>query len=70
MTDKQPIVATWSISLDCECPACEWYVDLLDYADFWDGRKLDPCEHGTDRSRHVEVVCPNCNYEFEVDLDY
>ena len=63
-------VATWSISLDCDCPACGEYVNLLDYADFWDGRRLDACEHGTDRSRGVDVVCPECGHDFEVDLEY
>jgi hypothetical protein len=62
--------ATWNISLDCECPGCKNDVDLLDYADFWDGRYLNPCEHDTDRSRGVEVVCPMCGHEFEVDLVY
>lgn len=63
-------LATWSISLDVDCPGCDGYVDLLAYADFWDGRHLDACEHGTDRSTNVEVVCPECNHEFKVDLEY
>ena len=62
--------ATWSISLDCECPVCHEDVNLLDYVDFWDGRRLDPCEHSTERSSNVEVVCPECNGEFFVDLEY
>ena len=43
-------------------------VDLLDDPDFWDGRKLDIAEHGTDRSRGVEVACPLCHNEWKVDL--
>lgn len=62
--------ATWDISLDCECPACGEYVDLLTAPDFWDGRSLQIGEHGTDRSRGVDVVCPDCHHEFEVDCVY
>lgn len=62
--------ATWSISLTCECPACKEDVDLLDYPDFWDGRDLDLGEHGTARSKRVEVICPLCHHDFTVELDY
>ncbi|UZW62719.1 hypothetical protein [Lysobacter enzymogenes] len=63
-------IAIWSFSLDADCPGCGEYVDLLSYADFWDGRALDACEHHTDRSRDVEVICPECGHEFKVDLEY
>lgn len=65
-----PVEAYWSLSLDCECPHCEEDVDLLEYADFWDGRSLDACEHRTSRSRNVSVVCPLCCHEFTVNLNY
>ena len=64
------IEALWTIELHCECPTCERYVDLLDYADFWDGRALSIGEHGTDRADVVDVVCPNCGAEFEVCCTY
>ena len=64
------VKATWSISLDCECPGCKEQVNLLDYTDFWDGRHLEVPEHDTDRSTDVEVVCPECGHEFEVDCEY
>jgi hypothetical protein len=64
------ITATWSLSLDSTCPHCDAYVDLLHAPDFWDGRKLEPCEHGTDNSLGVEVQCPDCYGEFTVDLTY
>jgi hypothetical protein len=64
------IEANWSVELNCVCPECEEYVDLLDYADFWDRRSLDLAEHGTERSKGVGVVCPGCYHEFEVDLNY
>ena len=54
--------AYWSVSLDVECPDCHKDVDLLEYADFWDGRKLKVCEH----RENVDVVCPKCNHEFTV----
>jgi hypothetical protein len=63
-------IATWSISLNCDCPACNEYVDLLNYADFWDGRRIDVPEHGTARTKNVEVVCPECSHDFTVELEY
>jgi hypothetical protein len=64
------ISATWNIELMCECPHCEEYVNLLDYCDFWVDRRLDVCEWGTERSKNVEAICPECNEEFVVDLEY
>ena len=70
-TVDRNIDATWSVSLDCECPDCGQDVNLLDDPDFWDGRStLDVCEHGTLHSRDVEVSCPKCRWEFRVDLVY
>lgn len=65
-----PITATWTVELNCECPNCKEYVNLLDYPDFWDGRHLDIPEHGTERSKGVEVMCPECGHEFTVDCEY
>ena len=53
MSEGRPDYATWDVSLHAECPECGQVVDLLDDPDFWDGRKLDIAEHGTDRSRGV-----------------
>ena len=64
------VQAEWHAELTCDCPACGQYVDLLEYPDFWDGRKIEVCEHGTDRTRGMEVVCPNCGAEFLVDCNY
>lgn len=66
----EPVEATWWISLDADCPACSENVDLLDAADFWDGRNLNIGEHGTARTEAVEVRCPNCDHEFEVKTVY
>jgi hypothetical protein len=62
------VSAVWELSLYCDCPICGASVDLLDVPNFWDGRALRPCEHGTDRSRGVEVSCPICQEDFVVDL--
>lgn len=64
------VAATWSIELLCRCPGCGEYVDLLDYTDFWDCRRLELGEHDTEDSKGVDVVCPECEHEFEVDLKY
>ena len=65
---KSNITAGWELSLYCDCPHCGMSVDLLDTPDFWDSRKLDPCEYDTERSRGVEVSCPMCQEDFAVDL--
>jgi len=62
--------ATWSISLDVDCPKCEEYFDILNTPDFWDRRELDIGEHGTERSKGIEVQCLKCGHEFKVDLEY
>lgn len=66
----EPIEATWWISLDADCPKCDENVNLLDAADFWDGRKMGIGEHGTDRTAAVEVVCPKCDHPFTVKTVY
>jgi ribosomal protein S27E len=64
------LTATWSITLDTECPACKEDVNLLDGPDFWDGHRFDVPEHGTERTKGVKVVCPECEHAFTVDLEY
>lgn len=68
LTEK--LTATWWVSLDTTCPHCNADVNLLDYADFWDGRRFTVPEHGTDRTKGVDVNCPECMTDFKVDLDY
>jgi endogenous inhibitor of DNA gyrase (YacG/DUF329 family) len=65
----EPILATWSLSLDCECPKCGKDVDLLRTDDFWDSG-LQACETCTDRSNDLEVSCPECGHEFVVECEY
>lgn len=70
-TQPKPVVcAQWTVELNCECPACKEYVDVLTAPDFWDGRQLDLAEHGTERSRSVDVACPECGHEFDVCCEY
>lgn len=65
------VTATWSISLDCQCPACGEDVNLTDGADFWDRPvKLEAGEHGTPRTDALPVHCPECLHEFEVCCTY
>jgi ribosomal protein S27E len=69
MTEK--LMATWSIRLDTECPACKEDIDLLSADSFWEcNEKLMPIEHNTPRSTGMEVGCPKCGHEFKVDLEY
>lgn len=61
--------ASWAIHLFCNCPECKQLTDLLDYADFWDGgRAFEIGEHDTENTKAVEVVCPECMHEYEIDL--
>ena len=60
------ICAQWTVELNCDCPKCGESVNLLDYPDFWDGRKLEIPE----RAKGVEVACPECDHQFEVDTEY
>ena len=64
------VYATWTVELNCDCPRCGEFVNLLDYADFWDGRSLDIAEHGTPRSKEVGVTCPECFHHFHAELNY
>ena len=69
-TGQSRPTASWDLRLWCDCPGCQESVDLLADPEFWVDRQLQPCEHGTDHSKWVEVVCPECGHEFEVDLEY
>lgn len=59
-------IATWTIELNCECPKCKECVDLLDYADFWDGRRDEQVPIGG----KIETVCPSCGEYIEVIGEY
>lgn len=64
------ILATWSVTLHCECPHCKEFVDLLEHPDFWDGQNFEIAEHGTEKTENVTVWCPKCVEEFLVTLEY
>jgi hypothetical protein len=70
MSEDKKRYAIWSISLDVECPHCFAYIDLLDIADFWDGRPFDPLEHRTRRTEDVQVDCTECDKPFTVDFEF
>lgn len=67
---SETVTATWYLELNCHCPECKEFVDLLEAGDFWDGRALNVLEHGTPRTKAVEVVCPKCTHEFVVQTEY
>jgi hypothetical protein len=62
--------ATWSISLDTECPKCGEEFDMLCTTDFWEDNHFELCEHGTEQTENVDAYCPHCDHEFKVDLEY
>jgi len=68
---KESHRATWAIHLFTQCPNCDEDVDLLDFADFWtDNPNLGMGEHGTPTSTDITAVCPECEVEFLVTLEY
>ncbi|MBK8132636.1 MAG: hypothetical protein IPK48_07935 [Gammaproteobacteria bacterium] len=68
----QEVTAMWDIALNCDCPKCGEFVDLLREGNFcWDNHeRLQPIENGTDQANDMEVVCPECGHEFEVCCEY
>lgn len=69
--EKAETNANWIVNLACNCPGCGKNVDLLDSADFWDGRKdMQVGECDTERTNKMEVSCPECGHEFEVCCTY
>ena len=63
-------VALWHISLDVECQGCGHDFDILDSdCEFWH-LGIQPIEHDTDNTKGVEVICPECELIFLVDLQY
>ena len=38
---------------------------------FWDDHEgLSPVEHGTERANNLEVICPECQHDFQVCCEY
>ena len=64
------IMARWVIELNCKCPKCDDYIDLLDNGDFWEDNRVECLERDTKKSRGVNVFCAECEHEFKVDLEY
>ena len=64
--------ATWSFSLDCECPVCNMQFDVCtsDSAHDLFGNGLQVCEQDTPLSTDIEVICPHCEHEFVIDCEY
>jgi len=67
---SEPTTAAWSIELNCECPKCGDFVDLLDYPDFWEGKTIELAEQGTKAADNLDVMCPKCGHEFNVKCEY
>jgi len=66
---KSAGVAVWSCSIYIECPHCGADNDLCENDD-GDWRLpvgLELGEHGTDRSKNIEVDCSECRETFIVD---
>ena len=62
--------ATWFITLDTECPHCNEDIDILEIPDIWERVNFDIGEHNTESSKDVKILCPECEEEFLIDLEY
>lgn len=60
------VTAHWVVELNCECPECRNDVDLLDYADFWDGRGSESIPI----KGKIETTCPQCGEYITVTGEY
>ena len=60
------VTAQWTVELNCDCPCCGEFVNLLDYVDFWDGKNMSV---GEDK-KGVSAHCPKCDHDFDVDCEY
>lgn len=63
-------IATWDISLVCECPECNDIFDIFNEFDIIQVKDIEIGEHGTNKTTNIEITCPECGSEFLVDLGY
>lgn len=67
----EPVIASWTVELNCECPACGEYIDLLQGDDFWSGKgDMRAGETGTPRTTGMDAHCHKCGHAFTVDCEY
>jgi len=64
------LFASWELALWFNCPNCKESVDLLEDTDFWYDQTFEPCEHNTDKTIDVDIMCPKCGNEYVVSLAY
>jgi len=65
------VKATWSASLDCECPNCKRGVDLMELPTFWESHVgIEIAEHDTPNTTDMEAECPKCGHEFTVTCEW
>ena len=61
--------AEWRISLECECPSCQEYVDLTRLSGFWDSSPTTTPVQAGDTGA-FPVVCPLCWHRFTCEMEY
>lgn len=68
MTDhsREKVIASWSISLDVDCPACGESFDIIIEEHDFLLQRVDPLEARED----YETKCPYCDKEFRCDFQY
>lgn len=68
MSKQVKTKAWWSISCDCQCPNCNYMLDMVDNDDF--KQHVNPLELDTPATTDMDVECGNCGFEFLVTLAY
>lgn len=61
---SRTVAASWSVSLNCDCPFCGEYVDLMLDSDQLE--TVQPCE----ADKELEVFCPECGENFTIKTEY
>jgi len=73
---KSNPMATWDMGLNCNCPKCKEYVNLLPTGEdddtlenFWYQLSTNITQI-LNNSKNVLVICPECEHVFTVDCEY
>ena len=65
MSKQKTVMASWSISLDVDCPHCGHYFDITD-SDEWTLGGYESIETAQREDLDLELICPKCEKEFYV----
>lgn len=67
---KESVAANWNFTLDAQCPACSECVDVTTAQGFWDDKKLNYGEYGSENSTDIDAECPLCSHDFKITCEF